>query len=202
MYIGDSSARPFIGIFVICFLLSYLSLFSYLLWSLTSFCRYSCTYLMLELLYIWRLFPVLRLSVRTWGDLRLAYVRHHSAPYLWDRGATQWHQSLLEVEMQGSILISPDQLVRRFSQGRNPSLNGKLATRKSSDEHGFFVAVTSLKKIGEGRIWDLTGDVPFPWSSNVPCSLWSERICDLTGASCLIMSWCVSRTARICLAFV
>jgi len=34
-------------------------------------------------------------------------------------------------------------------------------TRKSSNEHGFFVAVTSLSKIGEGRIRDLTGDVLF-----------------------------------------
>ena len=49
--------------------------------------------------------------------------------------------------------------MRKSSQGRNPSLNGK---RKSSNEHGFFVAVTSLSKIGEGRIQDLTGDVLFP----------------------------------------
>ena len=42
------------------------------------FCRYSCTYLMLELLCIWRLFPVLRLSIRTWGYLRPAYVRRHN----------------------------------------------------------------------------------------------------------------------------
>jgi len=37
-----------------------------------------------------------------------------------------------------------------------------LTTRKSSNEHRFFIAVTSSNKIGEGRIWDLTGDVPFP----------------------------------------
>jgi len=35
-------------------------------------------------------------------------------------------------------------------------------TRKSSNEHGFFVDVTSGGKIGEGRIRDLTGDVLFP----------------------------------------
>ena len=57
-------------------------LFSYLLWSLTSFCRYSCTYFMLELMYISRLFPVLRLNVRTWGYLRPAYVRRHNIPVL------------------------------------------------------------------------------------------------------------------------
>jgi len=38
---------------------------------------------------------------------------------------------------------------------------GSFATRKSSNEHGFFIAVTYLNKIGEGRIRDLTGDVLF-----------------------------------------
>jgi len=37
-----------------------------------------------------------------------------------------------------------------------------FATRKSSNEHGFFVVVTSLIKIGEGRIRDFTGDTSFP----------------------------------------
>ena len=37
-----------------------------------------------------------------------------------------------------------------------------FATRKSSNDHGFFVDVTSRGKIGEGRIRDLTGDVLFP----------------------------------------
>ena len=36
-----------------------------------------------------------------------------------------------------------------------------FVTRKSSNEHGFFVGVNSLNKIGERRIQDLTGDVPF-----------------------------------------
>ena len=40
-------------------------------------------------------------------------------------------------------------------------LMGSSATRKSSNEHGFFVTVTSLNKIGEGKIRDLTGDVLF-----------------------------------------
>jgi len=39
---------------------------------------------------------------------------------------------------------------------------GSSATRKSSNEHEFFVAVTFLNKIGEGRIRDLTCDVLFP----------------------------------------
>ena len=59
----------------------------------------------------------------------------------------------LEVEMQESILIPPDQLVRRSSQGRNPSLNGRFCHQKVG---------SSLIKIGKGRIRDLTGDILFP----------------------------------------
>ena len=70
------------------FLLSYLSLFSYLLWSLTFFCRYSCTYLCWTYCgsYIYSLY---------WG---LAYIRESiftqriyvavASPYPWDRGVT------------------------------------------------------------------------------------------------------------------
>ena len=36
-----------------------------------------------------------------------------------------------------------------------------FATRKSSNEYGFFAVVTSMNKIGEGRIRDLIGDIPF-----------------------------------------
>ena len=43
-----------------------------------------------------------------------------------------------------------------------------FATRKSSNEHEFFVAVTSLNKIGEERIQDLTGDIPFPVTFKYP----------------------------------
>jgi len=39
---------------------------------------------------------------------------------------------------------------------------------KSSNEHGFFVAVTSLNKIGEKRIRDLTGDISFPVTFKCP----------------------------------
>ena len=64
---------------------------------------------------------------------------------------------ILEVKMQGSIVIPPDQLVWAVIL----RLMGISTTRKSSNEYGFFVAVTFLSKIGEGRIWDLTGDVIF-----------------------------------------
>ena len=57
IHIGDLSPIRFIGILV---LLSY-----FLAIMLTDlFCRYSCTYLMLELLCIWMIFPVLRLNIR------------------------------------------------------------------------------------------------------------------------------------------
>jgi len=51
----------------------------------------------------------------------------------------------------------PDQLDTKVflpSRGRNPSLNGRFCHQKVE---------SSLIKIGKGRIWDLTGDVPFPY---------------------------------------
>ena len=68
----------------------------------------------------------------------------------------------LEVEMQGSILIPPNQLVRRSSQGRNSSLNGKLYHQKVIQWAWVFCRCHFWGKIGEGRIWDLTGDILFP----------------------------------------
>jgi len=38
---------------------------------------------------------------------------------------------------------------------------GSSSTRKSSNEHGFFIVVTSLNKFGEWRIRDLTDDILF-----------------------------------------
>jgi len=43
-----------------------------------------------------------------------------------------------------------------------------FATRKSSNEHGYFVAISSLNKIGEGGIRDLTGDILFPVTFKCP----------------------------------
>jgi len=64
--------------------------------------------------------------------------------------------------------------------------------KKSSNEHGFFVAVTSLNKIGEGRIRDLTGDAPFFVTSKCIMlvaiaslnKIGGGRIRDHIGASC------------------
>jgi len=90
-----------------------------------------------------------------------------SSSWLWPGTADQLPLLLrtmvfFKVEMQGSILIPSDQLVRRSSWGHNLRLMGSPATRKSSNEHVFFVAVTSLNKIGEERIRDLTRNVLFP----------------------------------------
>ena len=64
---------------------------------------------------------------------------------------------------------------RLTGQGRPPPhvaiilrLMEDFATRKSSNEHEFFVAVTSLNKIGEERIRDLTGDITFPVTFKCP----------------------------------
>ena len=67
----------------------------------------------------------------------------------------------LEVKMQKNILIPPETGV-----GCNPSLMNISTTRKSSNEHGFVVDVTSGDKISEGKIRDLTGDVLFPVTCN------------------------------------
>jgi len=58
-----------------------------------------------------------------------------------------------------------------------------FVTRKSFNEHGFLVAITSLNKIGEERIWDLTGDIPFSMTFNVLCR-------DLTMARYWWKQWC------------
>jgi len=64
----------------------------------------------------------------------------------------------LEVEMQRSILIPLDQLVWAVIL----HLMSISTTRKSSNEHEFFIDVTSRGKIGERMIRDLTDDVHFP----------------------------------------
>jgi len=43
-----------------------------------------------------------------------------------------------------------------------------FATRKSSNEYGFFAAVTYLNKIGKERIWNLYSEIPFPMTFKCP----------------------------------
>jgi len=64
----------------------------------------------------------------------------------------------LEVEMQGSSLIPPDQLMWAVIL----RLMSISTTKRAPNEHEFFVVVTSLSKISEGRIRKLTSDVLFP----------------------------------------
>jgi len=62
------------------------------------------------------------------------------------------------------ILISPDQLDTKglpLHEVVILHLIDDFSIRKASNEHGFFVVVTFLNKIGEGGIRDLTGDIPF-----------------------------------------
>ena len=76
-----------------------------------------------------------------------------------------------EVEMQWDILIPSDQLDTKglsLHKAVVLRLMEDFATKKSSNKHGFFVAVTFLIKIGEERIQDLTGDILFPVTFEYP----------------------------------
>ena len=67
----------------------FIFLFLYLSWSLTPFCRYSYTYLMLKYLCVLCLFPELSLSIHTWRYFALRMYVVVASPYLRDRGVTQ-----------------------------------------------------------------------------------------------------------------
>ncbi|KAM0936641.1 putative DNA-directed RNA polymerase [Dioscorea sansibarensis] len=71
----------------------------------------------------------------------------------------------LEVEMPWNVLIAPDKLDAKGLLLRKAiiiRLLEDIANRKASKEHGYYVAVTALKKIGEGKVRDMTGEVLFP----------------------------------------
>ena len=79
--------------------------------------------------------------------------------------------ALLKDKIQWDILIPPDQLKAKglpLHEAIVLRLMQDFATRKSSNENGFFVVVTSLNKIGERRIWDLTGDILFSVTFKCP----------------------------------
>ena len=79
--------------------------------------------------------------------------------------------AFLEIEMQWDILIPPDQLDKKGFPLHKVvvfRLMEDFATRKLSNKHGFFINVTSLNKIGEGRIWDFTADILFPVTFKCP----------------------------------
>lgn len=71
----------------------------------------------------------------------------------------------LEVELPWNCLIPPDQLDTKgllLHKAIILRLLEDVAARKSSKEHGCYIAVTSLNRIGEGKVRQLTGDVLFP----------------------------------------
>jgi len=72
----------------------------------------------------------------------------------------QWYFSRSKYE--GTFRFHPTKWYKGLHKAVILHLMGSSATRKSSNEHDFFVAITSLNKIGEERIWDLIGDVFFP----------------------------------------
>ncbi|KMZ70624.1 DNA-directed RNA polymerase V subunit 7 [Zostera marina] len=41
-------------------------------------------------------------------------------------------------------------------------LLNEFSTRRATEEHGYFIAVISLDKVGDGKVRTLTGDVLFP----------------------------------------
>jgi len=112
-----------------------------------------------------------------------------------------WEQwCFLRSKCKGAFWFYPTNWCEGLHKAVILRLMGSSTTRKSSNEHGFFVVVTFLNKIGEGGSETFLVTSSFSWPSNAPCSLWSGRIRDITCASYPIMSWCVSTTAPIFLA--
>lgn len=71
----------------------------------------------------------------------------------------------LEIDMPWNCLIPPDQLDTKgllLHKAIILRLLEDVAARKSSKEHGYYIAVSCLNKIGEGKIREMTGDVLFP----------------------------------------
>ncbi|URD98525.1 DNA-directed RNA polymerase [Musa troglodytarum] len=71
----------------------------------------------------------------------------------------------LEVEMAWNVVILPEQLDANgllLHKAIILRLMDDIANRKASKEHGYYVAVTTLNSIGEGKVRELSGDVLFP----------------------------------------
>ncbi|BAF16617.1 DNA-directed RNA polymerase V subunit 7 [Oryza sativa Japonica Group] len=71
----------------------------------------------------------------------------------------------LKVEMSLNVLISPSQLSPQGLLLRKAvivRLLEDIANRKASKDHGYYIAVSELKAISEGKVRELTGDVLFP----------------------------------------
>lgn len=67
--------------------------------------------------------------------------------------------------MPGNVVISPEDLYEKGLKLQRAIILRILedvAKRKATKEQGYFLAVTALKTVGDGKIRELTGDVLFP----------------------------------------
>lgn len=73
----------------------------------------------------------------------------------------------LDIEMQANVIIPPDRLDPKgllLHKSIILHLLEDVAGRKASKEHGYYIAVTALNSVTEGRVEELTGSVIFPVS--------------------------------------
>ncbi|KAJ3673885.1 hypothetical protein LUZ60_005877 [Juncus effusus] len=71
----------------------------------------------------------------------------------------------LEAEMEWNVLTPPDQLTNLGLLLRKSifvRLLEDFSNKKASKEHGYFVVITKVNSIGEGKVREITGDVLFP----------------------------------------
>uniref|UniRef100_A0A0D9ZVW9 DNA-directed RNA polymerase subunit n=1 Tax=Oryza glumipatula TaxID=40148 RepID=A0A0D9ZVW9_9ORYZ len=82
-----------------------------------------------------------------------------------NRSRRQSAMVFLKVDMSWNLLISPSELSPKGLLLRKAvivSLLEDIANRKASKDHGYYIAVSELKAISEGKVRELTGDVLFP----------------------------------------
>ncbi|OVA05324.1 RNA polymerase Rpb7 [Macleaya cordata] len=71
----------------------------------------------------------------------------------------------LKVELPRNVVIPPDQLDGEgliLQRSIIIRLLEDFSSRKATQEHGYFVAPTTLERIGEGKVRQDSGDVLFP----------------------------------------
>ncbi|RWR88880.1 DNA-directed RNA polymerase V subunit 7 [Cinnamomum micranthum f. kanehirae] len=89
-------------------------------------------------------------------------IKHHlwSVVYL-----TQVVNMYLENEIPGNVVISPEDLHEeglKLQKAIILRLLDDISKRKATKEHGYFLAVTTLNHIGDGKVREMSGDVLFP----------------------------------------
>ncbi|KAK9150640.1 hypothetical protein Syun_008949 [Stephania yunnanensis] len=71
----------------------------------------------------------------------------------------------LKIQLEWNVLITPENLDPRgllLQRSIIIRLLEEFANRKATKDHGYFLSVTTLEKIGEGKIRPESGDVLFP----------------------------------------